>query len=221
MSLGVKHKGVPALTEGQMCKGKKTVCVLLGNLTAGLGVALCAAAGIGLDPVSALYDGAHRILSLEMGTASFVVNILILLICTLLNRKYLKWGTFLSMISFAVSLNVFARLLAPLHLQTYSLPSFGVFFAGMLLAGGGFATVVFQKLGPNCADILLEVLKDRAGIPMRYGKITVDICCTVLGFLLGGAVGMGTILCVLSMGYIYDQAYRAWQHLCIWKEVEG
>ena len=80
----------------------------------------------------------------------------------------------------------------------------------MLLAGAGFATVVFPEMGPNCADILLEVLKDMAGIPMQYGKVSVDVCCTVLGFFMGGAVGLGTILCVLAMGPIYSRVSWIW-----------
>ncbi len=194
-----------------MSKSIRTVWLLLGNLFAGSGVALCTKAGIGVDPVSALYDGVHKIFSLEMGTASFAVNILILTVCTLLNRKYLKWGTFLSMLSFAVSLNMFIRIFSALELEPYSVISFLIFFLGMFLAGAGFATVVFQNLGPNCADILLEVLKDRTGITMRNAKIMVDLCSTVIGFLMGGAVGIGTVLCVCAMGQIYSQVFSAWQ----------
>lgn len=194
-----------------MCKAIRTVWLLLGNLAAGLGVALCTKAGMGVDPVSALYDGVHKTIGLEMGTASFVVNMLILAVCTLLNRKYLKWGTFLSMLSFALSLNIFVGLVSPFTAEPYAVSGYLLFFAGMFLAGAGFSTVVFQDLGPNCADILLEVLKDKAGISMKYAKISVDLCCTVLGFLMGGTVGLGTVLCVCGMGHIYSRVFCIWQ----------
>ena len=194
-----------------MCKSIRTVWLLFGNLAAGLGVALCTKAGMGVDPVSALYDGVHKIIGLEMGTASFVVNMLILVVCTLLNRKYLKWGTFLSMLSFAVSLNTFVGLVSSFTVEPYTVSGYLLFWAGMFLAGAGFSTVVFQDLGPNCADILLEVLKDKAGISMKYAKISVDLCCTVLGFLMGGAVGLGTVLCVCGMGHIYNRVFCIWQ----------
>ena len=193
-----------------MRKSRGAVCIVCGNLAAALGVALGSAAGMGVDPVSALYDGVHRVFELEMGTASFLVNIGILIICASLNRKYLKWGTFLSMLSFAGFLNISVRLLSSFHPEPYSPGSFIVFLTGMLLAGAGFATVVFPEMGPNCADILLEVLKDMAGIPMQYGKMSVDVCCTVLGFFMGGAVGLGTILCVLAMGPIYSRVSWIW-----------
>lgn len=194
-----------------MCKRTRIAWLLFGNLAAGLGVAFCTKAGIGVDPVSALYDGVHKVIGLEMGTASFVVNMLILVVCTLLNKKYLKWGTFLSMLSFAVSLNTFVQLVSPFTVEPYTVSGYLLFFMGMFLAGAGFSTVVFQDLGPNCADILLEVLKDRAGISMKYAKISVDLCCTVLGFLMGGAVGLGTVLCICGMGHIYNQVFCIWQ----------
>lgn len=194
-----------------MCKSIRIVWLLFGNLAAGLGVAFCTKAGIGVDPVSALYDGVHKIIGLEIGTASFVVNMLILLVCTLLNRKYLKWGTFLSMLSFAVSLNTFVQLTSPFIVEPYTMSCYLLFFIGIFLAGAGFSTVVFQNLGPNCADILLEVLKDRAGISMKNAKITIDLCCTVLGFLMGGTVGLGTVLCICGMGHIYNQVFCIWQ----------
>ena len=80
--------------------------------------------------------------------------------------------------------------------------NFIVFICGLLAESLGCAILIHYQTGMNQLDALASGLVDRFHLNYRSIRTLLDISMFALGFIMGGQVGLGTIICVLMMGSI-------------------
>lgn len=124
------------------------------------------------------------------------------MLCVLLDRKSIKLGTILCIFIFPYFLNYWSKILeVVIQNSSYSVLLLGI---GILLTGIGFSFTIFSDLGPSCIDLLLTIVVKKLGVKIKIVKILLDSIFTILGFMLGAKIGIGTILCVALIGIIYE-----------------
>jgi len=181
----------------------KLVLAFVGIILVGTGVAFNAAAALGNDPVGIVYDGIRNAANLspeQLGMASNIVNIVLVITVFFLGRHYVNIGTFIYIIPYGVVVDLGGRLFHIIF-QSQTLP-FQIAGAaiGCLLLYTGVAMFITADIGLDPFTGLVMVIKDKAGKEYRVVKVCFDIGCILLGFSLGGKLGVITIITALTAG---------------------
>lgn len=161
----------------------------------GLGIALQVASGLGNDPWDVFHQGLSRRFGLSIGVWIIIVGAVVMLLWIPLRQRP-GIGT--------VSNVVFVGLFADFFLWALPDPS-GVWRAVYLVLAvlmGGVATGCYigAGLGPGPRDGLMTGYTRRSGRSIRIVRTGIEITVLAIGWLLGGTVGVGTILYAVAIG---------------------
>jgi uncharacterized membrane protein YczE len=170
----------------------------------GVTAAMLVLAGFGLDPWDVLHQGLSRTFGLGIGTWAIVASFVVLLGWWPLRQRP-GIGTVANAIAVGAVIDLVLWLFAPPHLlwARIALAVGGV-------AGNGVATGFYigAGLGPGARDGLSTAIAGR-GHSMRIVRTSIEAVVLVAGFLLGGTVGIGTVLYALAIGPITHRTIPA------------
>ena len=184
---------------------KRVILLLIGLTVAHLGVTLFLLADLGSDPFNVLIQGLFRFLPwpgfMTHGYVHMGVSFLIILVLLAVDRSYIRIGTLLCMILGGPIIDVFTLLLggvvnadSPMALRL------AVLVAGCVILAFGMTIVIQSKAGTGPNDLVAVVISDKTHWKFGVVRICVDVCFALAGFLLGGTVGLGTIICAFLVG---------------------
>jgi uncharacterized membrane protein YczE len=179
--------------------------LLMGGLVLfGVTIAMMVLGGLGLAPWDVLHQGLSRTLGLGIGTWSVLISFVVLLGWWPL-RQRVGIGTLANAIVVGVVID--------LVLWVFEPPSASWARAALLVggvAGNGIATGLYigAGLGPGARDGLSTAIAAR-GHSMRVVRTSVEAAVLISGFLLGGTVGVGTLLYALAIGPITHRTIPA------------
>ena len=162
----------------------------------GFSMAMMVRAGLGLDPWDVFHQGLTLHTPMTLGMASAVVGVVVLLAwIPLRNRPGI--GTAANVIVIAVTVDAGLAVLP----EPTSLP---VRIAWMLTAVllNAFSTVLYvgAGLGAGPRDGLMTGLVVRTGLSIRVIRTAIEAAVLTVGWLLGGAVGVGTVVYAFGIG---------------------
>jgi uncharacterized membrane protein YczE len=178
----------------------RAVWLVSGLFLCSLGILAFLEARLGLPPWDVLHQGIARHTPLSFGAANEVVGLIVLLIAWSLGARI--WiGT----ISNAVLIGFFIILLQPLHAVQSAAdwplgPRIALLIFGLLCFGVGTAFYIGANLGAGPRDSLMLVGSRRTGIRIGATRAMLEIAVLVVGFLLGGKVGLGTLAFAALIG---------------------
>jgi uncharacterized membrane protein YczE len=178
--------------------------LLLGLVLFGVGIALMAASGLGLGPWEVLHQGIANRTGLALGTVSILVGIPVLALWWPLGERP-GIGTVLNIALIGVATNLTLPLLPR---PTDALPQLAMSVGGVVVIGLGSGLYLAADLGPGPRDGLMTGLHHRFGWSIRRARTGVELIVLVVGFLLGGTVGLGTILFAFGIGPVVQAFLR-------------
>jgi uncharacterized membrane protein YczE len=170
--------------------------LLAGLWLYGASMAMQIKAGLGLDPWDVLHEGLTKRSGLSFGLITAIVGALVLL-CWIPLRQRPGVGTVSNVIVIGISVDV---TLALLPTPTDLLPRIVLLVAGIVFNGIAAATYIGARLGPGPRDGLTTGFCLRTGLSLRLVRTTVEVLVLISGCLLGGTIGVGTVLYALSIG---------------------
>jgi uncharacterized membrane protein YczE len=170
--------------------------LLAGLVVFGIGIALMAEARLGLGPWEALHEGLGRITGQPLGTISVVLGLPILALWWPLGERP-GIGTLLNVVLIGTSTNAG---LAVLPTPDGDVPRLATMLAGVVTIGIGSGLYLSADLGPGPRDGLMTGLHRRFGWSIRRARTVVEVTVLVAGFLLGGTIGLGTVVFALAIG---------------------
>lgn len=175
----------------------KTLFVLvLGLWLFGTGEALLIDASIGQSPWTVLADGLAKTLKMSIGETTFLTSIVVLLLWIPLKRRP-GLGTVMNILVIAVAIDVMTPLLpTPTNVVAQT---FEALF-GVLLVGLASALYITCNVGPGPRDGLMTGLNERTGVRVGRVRTGIEVVVLAIGWLLGGVVGVGTLLFALLIG---------------------
>lgn len=184
-----------------------TALAAAGLMLFGFGVYLTIQANLGVAPWDAFNLGLSGTFGIKYGTASIAVSLVILVIDICLKEK-IGIGMFLDAFIVGKAVDLF-NLIGIVPLQT-SLPlKLAVIFAGMVIMGFSQYLYMTAALGCGPRDTLLVGLSRKLPkIPIGVISICILVTVTVIGWLLGGPIGIGTVLCAALEGPIMQYEFR-------------
>lgn len=162
----------------------------------GASMALQIRATLGLDPWDVLHEGLTKITGLSFGTITALVGVVVLL-CWIPLRQRPGVGTVSNVIVIGVAVDVS---LAVLPNPAELLPRILFLTAGIVLNGLAAAVYIGARLGPGPRDGLTTGFCARTGTSLRLVRTVVELTVLVIGWLLGGTIGVGTVLYAVTIG---------------------
>lgn len=161
----------------------------------GFSDALIVLAGLGVDPWDVLHQGLSRRTGLGIGTWSIIVGALVLLAWLPLRQRP-GLGTVSNVIVVGLSINATIALVpAPSNLVARG----GLLVAGVVLNGLATGCYIGARFGPGPRDGLMTGLAAR-GHSIRVVRTVIELIVLATGWLLGGSVGVGTVLYAVAIG---------------------
>lgn len=181
--------------------------LMLGLTVAHLGVSLFLLSDLGSDPFNVFVQGLYRTLDrtlalswLSHGRTHVAVSLLIILVLLFADRTYIKIGTALCMLFGGPIIDFFSALLAPLLVGAGLPVRLCLLVAGCVILAFGMTIVIRSDAGTGPNDLVALVLSEKRGWPFSWTRVCVDALFALLGFLLGGVVGAGTLVCMFLVG---------------------
>ena len=186
----------------------RIVILFIGLTIAHLGVTLFLLADLGADPFNVLIQGLFRTAQsltgwtvLTHGRVHMTICFLIILVLLITDRSYIKIGTVLCMICGGPIIDFFTLLLGGLiHSGNPFAARILVLATGCVILAFGMTIVMKSDSGVGPNDLVAIVISDKLGQSFSITRIVVDVCFVAAGFLMGGAVGFGTIICAALVG---------------------
>lgn len=162
----------------------------------GLGDSLFIQAGIGNAPWTVFAEGLTYKTGMSIGLATFVISVFVLLLWIPL-RERPGFGTLANIVLIASFIEIGTHLFPVAE-------SFAVGivynFIGISLVGIGSALYITCGLGPGPRDGAMTGLHYRTGVRVGRVRMAIEVTVLVIGFLMGGTVGVGTALFALLIG---------------------
>jgi uncharacterized membrane protein YczE len=168
----------------------RTAVLFFGLFIFGLGDSLLIQSDIGNAPWSVLAQGISNRLDITMGWSTFLISTVVLLFWIPLREKP-GFGTLSNIAIIAAAIQVGVTIFP---LQNSFLMGVLYCLLGISMVGIGSSLYITCGLGPGPRDGLMTALHHKSGI--RIGRVRFAIEGTVLvaGWLLGGTVGLGTLM---------------------------
>jgi uncharacterized protein len=197
-----KVKAIPALfwTASSPLTFKPSITsflmLIVGLVMFGLGEALLIAAGVGVSPWTVFAQGVSIHSGWTIGFSTAVISSLVLLLWVFL-KQIPGLGTIFNIIIISTVLDV----------GLPYLPKFDILFLNILMAvtgvfitGFGGAVYLIANLGPGPRDGLMTGLQRLTNYPLAVIRGGIEIGVVIVGVLLGGMAGIGTLLFAFGIG---------------------
>jgi uncharacterized protein len=196
---------------------ERIVFFFAGLLILTLGVALIIKAGLGASSWDALAVGESTIFGITVGTCVFINGIILIFINAFLLKKRPEVLAALSI--FIIGLLIDFWLL--IGLKNYAPVNLGVqsatLAAGIIALGVGIAVYLQAKFPSSPMDTIMVAISERFGLSLRSSRLISEGLALALAVAFGGAVGVGTVIVTLSLGFIvqfffpiFEKLLRGW-----------
>jgi uncharacterized membrane protein YczE len=173
----------------------RLVRLYLGLAAFGVSLALMVRADLGLGPWDVLHQGIARQLNVRLGWVTIAVSALVLLAWIGLRQRP-GLGTVSNIVLVGLAVNVTLDLMADVHAL---LVRIALLVVGVLLNAFATSLYIGADFGPGPRDGLMTGLAQR-GYSIRAARTAIELSVFVLGYVLGGSVGVGTVVYTLSIG---------------------
>jgi uncharacterized membrane protein YczE len=176
----------------------------VGLVLFGVGIGGMAEAGMGLGPWEVFHQGIARLTGLQLGTVSILVGIPVLAAWYPLGERP-GVGTVLNIAVIGTATNVAMGIIPAAEGLAQQV---AMMLAGVATIAVGSGLYLASDLGPGPRDGLMTGLHLRFGWSIRRARTGIELGVLVLGFLLGGTIGIGTIVFALGIGPAVQVALR-------------
>jgi uncharacterized membrane protein YczE len=162
----------------------------------GLTIAMLIRSTLGNAPWDVLHQGMADHLPVDIGGALIIVSVLVLLLWIPL-RELPGLGTIANALLIGISSDVFLALIPAPDAMA---PRIALTLGGVGLNGLATALYIGSQFGPGPRDGLMTGLHRRTGLSIRLVRTCMEVAVVAIGFVLGGTVGLGTLLYALAIG---------------------
>lgn len=184
----------------------RLIRLIFGLFLYALGIMLTIYANIGYAPWDVFHVGVSNTFGVSLGKVSILTGLAIVLLTILMGEKF-GLGTILNMILIGVFID-WIIVLGFIPQSTHLL-------SGILMLVGGLAIIAFATyfyissgFGTGPRDGLMVALSRKLNLSVGACRSIIELTVMILGYFLGGMVGVGTVLCVFLIGFIIQITFR-------------
>ncbi|ANW21169.1 hypothetical protein I3J09_24975 [Streptomyces clavuligerus] len=170
----------------------------------GFSSALLVRAGLGLEPWNVLHQGLSELTGLSIGLMTTLLGVVVLLAWIPLRQRP-GLGTVSNVLVIGLAMDVSLALLPEVTGLAVRIP---LMVAGVVLNGLATGLYIAARFGPGPRDGLMTGLHRLTGYSIRLVRTGLEVAVVASGFLLGGSVGVGTVVYALAIGPLAQLGLR-------------
>lgn len=185
---------------------KRFIRLIFGLFLYALGIVMTINANIGYAPWDVFHVGLANSVGLSIGVASILTGVVIVFISWLLGEK-LGLGTILNMLLIGVFLDMIMALKV--------IPKLDHVVLGTLMMIGGLFVIALASyfyigaaFGAGPRDSLMVALTRKTGLSVGICRGSIELLAVVIGWRMGGKLGLGTILSALAIGFCVQMTFK-------------
>ncbi len=186
----------------------RVIILFIGLIIAHFGVSLFLLANLGSDPFNVMIQGLSRSIGnvitsplITHGNTHMAVSILIIIVLLFVDRTYIKIGTLICMFCGGPIIDIFNMMLAMVITPDSTMAVRVISnVLGCIILALGMSVVIKSQAGTGPNDLVGVVISDKLKKKFSIIRMMVDACFLVCGWLLGGVVGIGTVICLFLVG---------------------
>ena len=186
----------------------RLVFLFCGLTVAHLGVTLFLLANLGADPFNVFVQGLNHLMrgfNLTHGIIHMGLSFMIILVLLVVDRSYIKAGTVICMFCGGPIIDFFMWLLKGLEIEsTGLLIKIPVLILGCVILAFGMTIVIRSEAGTGPNDLVAVVISEKGHFNFGLTRVITDSIFVLIGFLMGGKLGIGTIICAFLVGFVAD-----------------
>lgn len=185
---------------------KRFIRLIFGLFLYALGIVMTINANIGYAPWDVFHVGLANSVGLSIGVASILTGVVIVFISWLLGEK-LGLGTILNMLLIGVFLDMIMALKV--------IPKLDHVVLGTLMMIGGLFVIALASyfyigaaFGAGPRDSLMVALTRKTGLSVGICRGSIELLAVIIGWRMGGKLGLGTILSALAIGFCVQMTFK-------------
>ena len=192
---------------------KRFIKVILSLAVYSLGNAFCVLAGdAGCNAWNTLTIGMSEFFGVRFGIANVCISAVIIILDIILKGK-IGFGTILNTLLIPIYSDIFIALLAFVPESPNMFVGALYAFIGQLFIGLAMVLYMRPGLGAGPRDTLMVVIGKRLKkLSIGTVKFIIEMCVLVVGFLIGGSIGLGTVVAIASQSFIFDIMCRLFKY---------
>jgi len=180
--------------------------MVIGLFLFSTGIILTIRANIGASPWDVFHLGIINKTGLTLGFVTALVGVLIVIIVTILKEKF-GLGTIFNIILIGLFLDLILWLdVIPTALN----PVFGtiMLLSGLFTIAIGTYFYIKSGFGAGPRDSLMVVITRKTKLPVGLCRGVMELFVTIIGWILGGKVGFGTVISVIAIGFCIQIVFK-------------
>lgn len=182
------------------------VRLFIGLFLYAVGIVFTINAKLGLAPWDVFHQGISKLSGITMGQASILVGLVIVIVDWAFGEK-VGIGTISNMLFIGIFIDIL--------MLNNLIPVFSNLFAkvimmllGMFIIGIASYFYIGAGLGSGPRDGMMVALTKKTGKSVRFVRNTIEFTAVVIGYFLGGTIGIGTLVMVVAGGYFVQFAFK-------------
>lgn len=152
---------------------------------------------LGVGPWDVFHIGLQQNLGLTIGSWSIISGLVIVVVTAYYLKKWPQLGTWLNMVLLGLFIDFFNWIIPDfesLSAQTI------IFVLGVIVMSYGVGLYVSPNMGAGPRDSLMLIFVEKFGISIKVVRTAIEVIVAILGWILGGPVGVGTVVIALFIG---------------------
>ena len=198
---------------------KRLVLFFIGMSIIQFGVAVFLQTSIGSDPFTVFTQGLATVLNktglrelsivqmisgsaeVTPGVANMIILVILFIGILIVDMKKIKIGTLICVIGVGPIIDLSSKIVSifPIASANFFIKML-IVVLGVFIIAAGFSLVSGSDVGVAPNDIVPFIIQDKTKVQYKYIRIALDATFLIVGFLIGGTVGVGTIIAMLAMG---------------------
>jgi len=172
----------------------------------GLGIIITMRANVGYAPWEVLHSGISQTLGVSIGLVNTVVGAIIVVICFVLGEK-IGIGTIFNMfmIGLFMDLILFLNFIPLIH--NFWIGS-AVMILGLFTIALGTYFYISSSFGAGPRDSLMVAVTRKTKLPVGLCRGVLEVSVVIIGWFLGGLVGLGTVLSAFAIGFCVQITFK-------------
>ena len=178
--------------------------LITGLLFYAFGIVITIKANIGYSPWDVFHVGLTIKTGLNLGTISILVGLAILLIVILLKEKF-GLGTILNIVLIGLLINIIFPFIP---IAVNAIIGIIMLISGLFIIAMGTYFYIKSAFGAGPRDSLMVVLTRKTKLPAGLCRSIIELSVTILGWIMGGMVGAGTVISVIAIGFFIQTVFK-------------
>ncbi|KAB2335702.1 YczE/YyaS/YitT family protein [Bacillus mesophilum] len=194
---------------------------VIGLILLTMGVSLIIKSQLGASPWDALAVGQSNLFKITVGTCVFINGIVLIFLNAFLMKKKPEFLAALSILVIGLMIDFWLLIAFEHLLPATTLLKWFVLVAGIIVTGIGVSIYLQAKFPASPMDTIMVAIQSRFGFNLRNSRILSESFALLLAILFKGAIGVGTIVVTLTLGFVVQFFYPRFEHLLLkWQDVK-